>query len=222
MSRKLNVVLIDAMRDNNAFRTDGFSLREGFAGDYQVEKVAPFKSRRAKNGEADNFTVTCKSPKGIALLSGFQIANARILATDVLKAAPVKAGVWYQDEIKDEINQSVVFNSLFKDNTDYEFPATLKIVGASVIRDEATKQPMIPMRRYKYYQQCLNHHRNVVKDPEAFMTREEFAAYLKVTGENRPLGVPEEVKIPTLSATTKADDMGNWSFTLLLADVAQA
>jgi hypothetical protein len=114
----------------------------------------------------------------------------------------------------------VLFNTLFADNANFDFPDTLNIIGASVIKDEVTKKPMIPLRRYKYYQQCLNHHREIIKEPTAFMTREEFAAYLKVTGENRPVGVPAEVKDLTLPSTVKADDMSNWTFTLLFADIA--
>jgi len=222
MSKNLIVSsdLTSVMRDKGVFRTEGYQLREGFVGTYEVNKIVPFKSRGSE--KADNFRVSCKAPNGVAELTGIQVGNARIVAKDSIKATPVmgKAGIFFQDEIQDAIANSVLFNTLIDSENDFPFPEKLHVVGAAVIKGEDNK-PLIPMRRYKHYQQALIHHREVVKDEKAFMTRDEFQAYLKATGEARPAGIPENYKVPELVSSVKADDMANWSFTLLLADKAE-
>ena len=101
--RTIDYSLIEKMRENNAFRVDVFRLHDGFAGEYTVEKAVATKTRNSD--EENSFNVHCKSDKGRAVISGFQIANARILASADIKATPVSdkaAGIYFQDDLKDE------------------------------------------------------------------------------------------------------------------------
>jgi hypothetical protein len=219
MSKSLAASVITTMRANGLLRTDGFSLREGFVGEYTVDKVTPFKARE-KSESDDNFRVECTTSKGKANLSGFQVANARVFPSADLKAAQIaKApGVYTAESLKEEIASSILFNSKFEADVEFPFPAKLKVIGAMVNTDESGA-PLIPLRRYKHYNAVLKHHQKEVNDATAFMTREEFAGYLKVQGEKRPAGVPADYVKPALSGNLKADDMSLWSFTLLLTDL---
>ncbi|MCK5017779.1 MAG: hypothetical protein KAS32_12010, partial [Candidatus Peribacteraceae bacterium] len=182
-----------------------------------VKNVREFKSRGAD--ENNNFVVECKAPNGLANISGFQIGNARMLKEGI-KAKSIEGaeGVYTQESIKDILSNSVLFNTLIIDDQPLKLPDELNVVGAFVNMD-ADEKPLIALRRYKGYNQCLNHHRTLVGDDETFMSRDDFKSYLGITGEGRPAGIPDNLKTLTLNAGLDATDMSLWSFNLLLEDV---
>jgi len=222
MTRELNSNVITLMRDKGWLRTEGFALRVGFAGVFEVKNVREYKSVNDNTaGKIDNFTLECKAPNGLANLSGYQISNARIIDMSKIDKEPVegKPDIFYRDEIQDIIANSVPFHTKFEDDETFAFEETLYVVGAMVTRDEETKKPLIPLRRYKYYNQIVNHHRLEMGDDEAFVSRQEFRDYL--AGSAKIAGIPEDQKKMTLSGTTKADDESAWSFILLIADTKE-
>lgn len=216
-TRTIDSNVISKMRDEGGLRRESFRLKADFAGVYAVNNVRAYKN----GGEENNaFTVECTGENGTENISGFAFANARVLTDAKIEAKPIKDAVYKSEDIKDHLANAVFMNSLFEDDADYVIPEKIKIIGAAVNVDEDDK-PLIPLSRYKYYNQCLRHHRTVVGEKEAFMSRDEFTAYLKDMTESRPSGVPETVKNLTLPESMKEDDMTNWSYTLLLADLSK-
>ena len=219
MAHKLDKRVVAAMRDRGAFRNDGYALKDGFAGDYKIEKTVPFKSRGSEAN--DNYSIHCKTQKGMAVLSAGILGNARLISdVNLLQGkSPVAAtakDIYFAEDVRDVIESSVVFNSVIDDNEPV-LPDEFKVVGAIVTKD-AEGKPTIPLRRYRYYNQVLKHHRKELGDEAAFMTREEFANYLTVEGDKRPAGIPETYNAPQLVAGVKVDDPASWTFTLLVAD----
>jgi hypothetical protein len=221
-TNQLDATLVKTMRKNGLLRTEGFGLFDGFIGEYEIRNIRPFKSRSASDDDdVDNFAVDVKTPiGGSASISGFQISNARLLKGDFDgKTINEDAkGIYFQDEVSDKLQDSVLFNSQYDDDEGFNFPNKLEVVGAVVIKDEDSGKPAIPLRRYKHYSQVLRHHRKVTQEPNAFLTRDDFKSYLKMSGDNRPVGLPEDYKKPELANSVKADDMSNWTFTLLVKD----
>lgn len=215
-SKKLEGKVIKAMRENRLFRTEAFRLGKGFVGDYEVLNVRTFHTPQNEGDAIDNFTLECKSENRIANISGYQIANARVLSDKKIKADTIdgKEGVYKREDVADEIASSVPFHTKMEDGG-FEFSDKLTVVGAFVNVDENNK-PLIPMSRYKGYAAVLKHHQTEIGDPEAFMTREEFKGYLESDVEIK--GVPATLKTLELAGSLKEDDEAAWSFTLMLAD----
>lgn len=211
--------ILDAMRKKGQFRTEGFSLRPGFAGKYTITGVRPFKTRNSD--EEDAFTVVAEGPSGVANIPGFTFVNARIMKDDKVKAKSIKEGenVFFQDEIEEELSNSVIYNTMIDNEDDHIFKKEFKVVGASVFRDETTKKPLIALRRYKHYNPVLRHHRAIMQDDAAFMTRDEFKSYVAAEGDARPEGIPADYNEIALNAGLDADNMGLWSHTLLITDI---
>lgn len=215
-NKTLSNKVVATMRENGWLRSEGFALREGFAGKFEILNVRTFKTNDST--KIDNFTLECEAPNGKANLSGYQVANARVIESDEIEVEGVagKKNIYDRESIKDIIASSVPLHSKFEDNVDYTFEQDLNVVGAMVILDETTKKPLIPMRRYKYYTQVLNHHRKIVEDSKAFMSRQDFRDYL--SSEEAITGVPAETKEMVLGGNAKDTDESIWSFTLLVAD----
>lgn len=219
--KKISGQLVKVLREKGWLRTAGFALKAGFAGVFDVIKLRPFASQNAEDkNKVDNFTLECTSPIGMANLSGYQVSNMRIIK-DEIKAEPVagKAGIFFEDEISEVIANSVPFHSKFDDSEGFEFGDKLNIVGASVRKGEDGK-PLIPLRRYRYYQNVSNHHQAKMGNKEAYVTRQEFMDYL--AGDEEIAGVPADATTMTLAGGNKADDESLWSFTLLVKDEVES
>lgn len=220
--RTLSSMVIAAMKAAGWLRNDAYALREGFTGKYTIDDVVASKTRNAEDD--NNFSVQVTGLIGKQTIPGSVIANARILAKSEITAEAIAGAdhVYYADKIADLLAGSQPFHQAqgFGDD-DYEFPENFKIVGASVQKDPVEDHPRMPLRKYKNYSEVLRHHQAIVADETAFITRELFNEYLAVEGEGRPKGVPASVTKMTLLDSVKPEDMMHWSFTLLLADVAE-
>lgn len=221
----VNADVVSALQDRGLLRTDGYVLHDGFAGIYEFRKLNLFKSATADGtmSETDNnFSVECKAPKGVANLTAFALLNARLVEAPIAKESKSgKPGIFYADEIKDELQGSVPFHTAVKDSDgNINLPEKIEVVGASVPVDEDGK-PLIPLRNYKYYNQVLKHHREQMNDKNAFITRQEFKDYLQVEGEKRPAGVPTSIKTLQLNAGREVTDPALWTFNLIVKDVKE-
>ena len=218
-TRILSAVIIAAMRDAGWLRNDGYRLKEGFNKVLTIEDVKESKTRGAK--ENNNFRIIGETEDGPVTIPGGILANARLLPADtVIEDDGVKPGVWYRDELEGVLVSSQVFNEAKgMDGGDFEFPEKIEIVGAMVDEDPDVKDsPRFPLRSFKHYNTVLRHHRKLVGDDTAFMTRDEFKAYIEAS-EDRPKGVPESYTELELVDSIDKDDMRNWQFTLLIKDV---
>jgi hypothetical protein len=214
--RTISGSIIDAMRANNWLRSDGYTLKDGFAGDYTIEEIKARKTRTSK--EFNNFNVHAKGAGRKVILPGATLANARILSSDTItgKSIANAENVFFSEDIADALADSVIFNEAEDMDDSYVFPKAFKIVGAVVTKNEDTDKPTMPLRKYKSYNSVLRHHRKAVEDPDAFITKDLFKEYL-ASGE--VAGVSETEL--TLLGTVKEDEMKHWNFTLLIADLAR-
>ena len=218
--RTLSGLVIAAMRAAGWLRNDGYRLKDGFNKILTINEVKESKTRGAK--EMNNFRIMGTTEDGPVSLPGSIIANARLVADTNIEAGAVVEGVWYREAIADVMQGSQVFNEAKgMDEDDFEFPEKLQIVGAVVDEDpDVEGSPRFPLRSFKYYNQVLRHHRKITGEDDAFMTRDEFKGYIEAETD-RPKGVPESYKELELLDSIKKNDMRNWQFTLLLADVTE-
>ena len=219
--------VVKNMRKNNLLRTDMFNLHEGFVGQYETTGVRAFVGRNDKKDEGEsNFTMTAKGASGkIATISGYAFMNARILPNNTDFSGKKNAGandIYYRDEIDAIVSSSVPYNaSVDETNTvNTPLPEQFKIVGAVVDKDPNADNPMISLRRYKYYNQLLAHTRIsagvTADDTSVFMSRAEFIEHLSDQSDTRCKTIPADAIAPELAPGFKVEDPKLWVNTLLI------
>jgi hypothetical protein len=211
------------MRAAGWLRTDGFRLTEGFAGTFDVKDVKETKTRDSNVENNFRVVVGNDTVKSISI-PGSIIANARLLPKAEIEGTHVAGAenVFMRDEIADVLNQSQIWHEAKGvADEDFEFPEKITIVGAMVDEDpDVEGSPRFPLRSFKHYNAVLKHHRELMGDETAFLTRDEFKEYITLTGDDRPAGVPESYTALELNESIKPGEMRNWQFTLLLADAS--
>ena len=214
--RTISSAVIDAMRASGWLRSDGYSLKEGFTGVYTIEDVVETKTRASK--ELNNFTLHCNGAGRKIIMPGSILANSRIVSSADFTAKSVKdaTDVFFSEEVEEVIADSVIFNEGEQMDEDYVFPASFKIVGAVVNKNEDTDKPTMPLRKYKHYNQVLRHHRKVTEDKDAFITKDLFKEYL----EGGEVAGVTDSELSVVSSVNE-DDMKHWNFTLLVADLSK-
>ena len=225
------------MQENGQLAEDSFRLFEGFIGEWSVGKPETYASRqevaRAKrDGEEpkhDSYRVPITNGSRTISVPGFVLNRARIVGDDkFLNGKKVKevAKVAYLDEVEAHIASSQNAGSRFKEIDDngkligFSIPDTIHISGAIVtkIGEGSDAHPSIPLRNYMGYDEVLAYHRQVTKDPAAYITRDDLESYLRMTGEARPSTFPKGVKTLKLRSGVKLDSPVYWNFRLVLKD----
>jgi len=217
---KLSKSVINVMSAENKFRESGFSLHEGFAGKYGSFTVIHKTYGESKT--ENNFRLRCKSDSGSHSLAGYMVANTLIVpkGTDmpeqlVKEDAP---NVHYFSDAGDVTRLAVPMYTKFEaSEDDFEFPESFKVLGACVGKDTVGDHPYIPLSRYPKYKTFLAHHEKVTNG-DTFLTRDDIDSYLKLKGEDRPVGIPEGFKFELRNHKTAVMEMGNWMPTLIIED----
>ena len=234
---QVDLAVIRRMQQNGQLSEDSFRLFDGFTGEWSVGKPETYASRaevaRAKkDGEEpkhDSYRVPITNGSRTISVPGFVLNRARLVGDDkFLSGKKVKdvENVAYYDEVEGNITASQNAGSRFKevdDNgklTGFNIPDTIVISGAVVnkVGTGNKAHPSIPLRNYIGYDEVLAHHRDVTKDASAYITRDDFESYLKLTGKNRPATFPKGINELTLRSGVKLDSPAYWNFRLVIKD----
>ena len=219
MTKTVSSAVLTAMKDNNQFRSQGYSLHKDFTGEHQVIDVREYKTRNAgEDDDANAFRVNCKSASGNHSINGFMFMNAYILpkSEELKDIKPVKDGVkdvYFYDEMQEALRSAKYVNSLHEDGS-FDLPEKFEIIGAVVSKDARGDHPYIPLRRYPMYSVILRHHQKI--DPEAtYVDRDTIDMYLAA---DEIQNLPKGFKFELPKHETKAWEMGMWNPTLIIRD----
>jgi len=225
--RFLSGAVIAAMMQAGWLRSGGFRLFDGFNKELEIAQVKETKTRDAESN--NNFRILGKIGDKSVSIPGSILANALLVPDEMAtklkdktdKFYKDKSGVFNADDVVEFTAGAPVWNEAQGMNDQgYEFPEKVEIVGAIVNEDpDIDESPRMPLRNFKYYNTVRRFHLQETGDDEAFLTRDEFKEYITRT-DNRPPGVPAEYTKLELLESIDKDDMRNWSFTLVVADVA--
>jgi len=216
-SRIVKSAIIESMSKNNQFRTDGFSLRKGFTGDYQIQGIQDYTTRKG----VESFRMNCTAPNGMAQIAGYFVVNALLLPKEVelSKIEPVRSdrvGVYYHRNFKDAFGSMPRIHSLLMEG-DFEFPDTIEVIGALVAKDSKEEHPYVPLSRYPFYNLLLSHHQTLTPGA-TFITRDEIEGYVNGKGKDRPVGLPTKYEFKLANHEESVWEMDKWSPTLLVRD----
>jgi hypothetical protein len=207
------------MRDKNKLYTTPYRLHDGFNTELTIKEIIPMRS--PDSTEDDSFRLKGVTDKGNVTFYDSMIVNAFVIGTTEIKPEPISEGVWMRDAIQDVLQTAQLFHeSQGMNEENYTFPEKLQIVGAVVDPDpDLEGHPKVPLRAFKYYNKVLKHHRTLLGDKYAFLTRDEFKEYISSEATERPAGVPESYTELALVDSYDLNEPRNWSFTLMFADV---
>lgn len=212
--------VIKAMKDDNKFREQGFSLHPKFIGKYTNFQVV-YQKQGDKAERDNNFRLRCKSASGQHSLSGFMFSNALVVPKDTeFPKEGVKegvVGVCYFDQASEVTRNAERMHQLMDDDKDFKLPESFTVLGACVGKDSVKDHPYIPISRYPRYHALLNHHKKLNPTAE-YINRDDIEYYLGLEGDARPKGIPDGFKFELRNHEEAVWEMHHWMPTLVIQD----
>jgi len=149
--------------------------------------VNRFRSKREDDADADNslrFLVKGTDGKSVLTMSDSQLLNARLIADPAVMAAAqaVTMGtknfpdVFKREDLESILASSQRVNNLVNQDGKLNFEAiqNFDILGVVVNFRENESHPMIPLRNYKFHDECLAAKKAVDEDVE-FITYDDLS-----------------------------------------------
>jgi len=218
-TRTIESALVKAQRENSGIQY--FRLKPGFDSKISVDEVKAVYRQVDGEKKAVGYRVLVTGKTGRSSIYGSTIDKSFIVspaqATKIRKLALVKdgfKGAFWFDEVAEIVSKQ--YETLIDEDTDYEFPAELKIVGAAVFKSQNEEHPMIPLYMYPGYKLLRKHHRDIMEDDTARLGYWDAVSYASAEGDDRPKHLAPDFKFEVEDHVK--DNPSNWVFRFIFED----